>query len=79
MLLELETTTLTKPEVLTEALKLLKDKISKLKQHSFTTTIPLDVIGLFVGKQGTYTYFTFIYPSISSYLKPLPKDIFSNF
>ena len=56
MLLELETTPLTKPEVLAEALKTLKEKIAKMKQHVFTTTIPLDVIGLFVGKQGTHLY-----------------------
>ena len=54
MLLELETTTLTKPEVLADALKALKEKISKMKQHVFTTTIGLDVIGLFVGKQGAH-------------------------
>ena len=52
MLLELETTSSTKPDVLQEALKVVAERVSTLKQHSWTTEISPSTIGLFVGKSG---------------------------
>lgn len=52
MLLELETTSSTNPDVLQEALKVVSERVLTLKQHSWSTEISPSSIGLFVGKSG---------------------------
>lgn len=54
MMLELESPagTAAEPNVLSDAVRLVSEKVASLKQHTWTTVINVASIGLFVGKQG---------------------------
>lgn len=62
MMLELESASATEPSVLSEALRLLSEKVAGLKQHTWSTVISVGSIGLFVGKQGEFSFCTVTVP-----------------
>ena len=52
MVLELQSSSSSPPEVLQDAIILVGEKVESLRVHSWQTTVDLSMIGLLVGKQG---------------------------